>query len=511
MIVLFVSLLLVSALSGEAAAAPDKKWSRDLRGWLEHLKAEGELKEITAKITPDGEVQEIARQMSARKGPAVLFTDIAGHEKTWCKRLFVGSMNTFGKVSLALGLPKKTPPPVMVERIRKTMSNPVQPKIVQTGPVKKNVIKAGIDLNKIPVPMWHPGDGGRYINSWSGAVTKDPDTGEYNVGCYRGMIAGKDTIVSLLLRSQHWGQHFVKYCARGEKMPVAFVYGGDPTFMIAAGSPVTTTGKWGEYEWMGAMRGEPVPLVKCETVDLYVPANAEIVIEGHVLCDPGAKVREGPFKEASGQYAQPAKRPVMKVSCITYRDDPIFAGSATGLAPVLEEQFVPAVFGLTSVLKNHLENSGLPFVDLTLFPFFAVKIKKMWQGHPIQVAYSLMGHKSSNLPFKMLVVVDDNVNIYNPKSVMRAINNNVDPAEDVHVMPVDNLIFDAAMAEKDTNIEEYGGSLGNKLFIDATVNWKRHPKRKEWGGARVQPAEPAPKADVEKVKKRWSEYGFGEY
>lgn len=494
-------------LEGQGAApGPEGKWLRDLRDWIERLRAVDELKVVSVKVTPDGEIQEIARQMSARKGPAVLFTNISGHEKTWCQKLFVGSMNTFGKVSVALGLPKDAPPPVIVEKIRETMRKPTPPKIVDTGPVKDNIIKTGIDLNKIPVPMWHPGDGGRYINTWHGVVTKDPETGALNVGCYRGMIKDKDTIVSLLIRSQQWGQHFVRYSKRGEKMPVAFVYGGDPTFMIAAGSPVTTSGKWAEYDWMGTMQGEPVPLVLCETVDLYVPANAEIIIEGHVL--PDALAKEGPFKEASGQYAKQAMRPVMKVSCITHRNDPIFTGSATGLAPILEEQFIPAIFGLTAVLKNHLDNSGLPFTDLTLFPFFAVKIQKMWQGHPLQVAYAILGHKSSNLPFKMLVVVDDNVNIYDPNEVIRAINNNVDPAEDVHVLPVHNLIFDAAMAEKDTDIEEYGASLGNKLFIDATVNWKRHPRQKEWGGARMQPAEPAPAADVEKVKKRWAEYGF---
>jgi UbiD family decarboxylase len=240
---LVISLFLVWAFAGETIAASEKRWSRDLRGWMECLKAEGELKTVEAKVTPDGEIQEIARQMSARKGPAVLFTNIAGHEKTWCTKLIVGSQNTFSKVSLALGLPKNTPLPVLIKKLRETLQNPVPPIIVDTGPVKQNIIKTGIDLNKIPVPIWHPGDGGRYINTWQGVVTKDPETGVLNVGIYRGMIAGKDTITSLLIRSQHWGQHFVKYSKKGEKMPVAFIYGTDPTFMIAAGSPETTSGK----------------------------------------------------------------------------------------------------------------------------------------------------------------------------------------------------------------------------------------------------------------------------
>ena len=129
--------------------------------------------------------------------------------------------------------------------------------MIETGPVKENVIREGVDLNEIPVPWWHPQDGGRYINMWHGVVTRDPESGEYNLGCYRGHIVDKDKIVSLLVRSQHWGRQFEKYRERGEDMPVAFVYGMDPTMMIAAGSPVTTCGEWGEYEWIGAMMGNP--------------------------------------------------------------------------------------------------------------------------------------------------------------------------------------------------------------------------------------------------------------
>jgi UbiD family decarboxylase len=487
------------------------RWSRDLRGWLECLEAENELKVVQSAVTPDGEVQEIARQMSARQGPAILFTNVVGHEETWCSKLFVGALNTFGKVSLALGLPKETPLPVTLEKMRETLRNPVQPILVDTGPVKENIISSGIDLNQIPVPWWHPQDGGRYINMWHGVVTRDPESDEYNLGCYRGHIVDKDKIVSLLVRSQHWGRQFEKYRERGEDMPVAFVYGIHPAMMIAAGSPVTTCGAWGEYEWIGAMMGEPLPVVKCETVDLHVPASAEIVIEGHILRDPVTYAMEGPLKEASGRYSEPAMMPVMKVGCITHRDDPIYTGSASGLAPVLEEQLVTIAAGTTAILKNHLQNAGIPILDLTLAPFFAVSIKKMWEGHPMQVAYTLLGHKSSNLPVKMLVVVEEDVNIYDPVEINRAINNNVDPAEDVHVLPVNNLIFDVATSKENSNIEAHGGVLGSKLFIDATAKWRRHPRQERWGGARIAPVEPPPSEDVEKVKNRWNEYGFGEY
>jgi 4-hydroxy-3-polyprenylbenzoate decarboxylase len=468
----------------------------------------GDFKTVSAKVAPDGEIQEIARQLSATGGPAVLFDNIEGHEDTWCTKLMVASLNTFGKVARALGMPPETPMPLLAGKMQQALKNPMTPIVVETGPVKENIIKDNIDINEIPVPKWHPKDGGRYINLWHGVVTKDPDTGEHNIGCYRGQIADRDTIVSLLVKSQGWGRHYAKYCERGEDMPVAFFYGVDPTLMIAAGSPLTTNGVWGEYEWAGAMAGQSVPIVKCETHDIYVPARAEIVVEGFVSKDEKDYLQEGPFKEASAVYSVPELRPAMKVSCITHRDDPIFTGTATGTAPVLEEQFIPAIPATTAVLKNHLDNAGIPYVDLTLAPIFAVKIKKMWQGHPLQVAYTLLGHKSSNLPINMLVVVEDNVNIYEPGEVLKAINNNADPVEDVYSLPVDNQIYSVAMSDGDCNTTDYGASLGNKLFIDATVNWKRHPKKESLGGARIPPTEPPVAEDVEKVRRRWNEYGL---
>jgi UbiD family decarboxylase len=497
-------------MAKDSANAATFSWQRDLRGWLDCLESAGDLKTVSAKVTPDGEIQEIGRRMSACGGPAVLFTNIENHEESWCSKLLIGSLNTFGKAALAVGLPPHTPLPVVVAKMQETLKTPVPPAIVDNGPVKQNIITTGIDINELPVPWWHPKDGGRYINVWHGVVTKDPDTGEHNIGCYRGQIVDRETIVSLLVRSQGWGQHYEKYREKGEDMPVAFIYGVDPAIMITASAPMATSGVWGEYEWAGALAGEAIPVVKCETVDLYVPANAEIVLEGRVLSDPATFAEEGPFKEASGVYATPDMRPVMKVSCITHRDDPVFTGTATGIAPVVEEQFIPAVASTAAIMKNHLVNSGVPFTDLTLAPFFAVKIKKMWQGHPLQVAYSLFGHKSSNFPFKMLVVVEEDVNIYDPREIIRAINNNVDPARDTHVLPAHNLIFDGAMSETNGNIEEYGACLGNKLFIDATVDWKRHPRQEKLGGARVAPPEPPITEDVEKVKGRWAEYGFGD-
>ncbi len=506
----------------ETFKASPAEWSRDLRGWVDFLEEQGQLTKVTAPVSPDGEIQEIGRQMSAigmnmgqqDQAQAVLFENIEGYENTWCTKLLVGSLNTTGKLNWAIGLPFDTPTTAVIDGIIETAERDLIPPVIveaADAPVKQNIIKAAqVDLFDIPVPQWHPGDEYRYINTWHAVVTKDPDTGEVNVGTYRGGIYDKNHIVSLLVRSQHWGQHFTKWAERGEDMPIAFVYGWDPAMILCSGSPWHHPNGKSEWEWLGAIRGEAVPLVKCETVDLYVPATAEIVIEGHVLIDPETFVQEAPLKEISGGYAWPTIQPVTEVSCITHRDDPIYTGSAIGTSPVFEEQKVAFAFGGWALLKKFMQDTVPGVVDLTITPICAVKIHKMYQGHAYQVGCALFAHKTSHLPWKVWVVVEDDVNIYDTSAVMNAINSNCNPEEDIYIFRQYAGIVDAALSADGLNFEEYGSALSTRCLIDATVNWIRHPRSDVWDGARVAPVEPAPLEDFEEVKARWEEYGFGE-
>jgi len=491
----------------ETTSTKTATWSRDLRGWLEKLADEGELQVVKARVECGGEIQEIGRRMSALKGPALLLENIEGHEDTWCTKLFIGGLNSYGKIALLLGLPKDTPERAIFEKLRETLKKPIAPVTVERGPVKENILQGNVlDLNDIPVPLWHPGDCGRYINTWAAVVTRDPDTGKYNVGAYRGVVHDRNHIGVFMLPTQGWGIHYHKYKKKGEPMPVASIYGWDPSMLLAAGSPVTHIDEWG---WMGAIRGEPVSLVRCETIDLEVPSTAEIVVEGIISPDSDTYRTEGPFKEVSGRYAAPSLMPVIETTCITYRNDPVMVGSATGLTPVVEEQVLTMHSGTTAVLMNALDLNGVPGVlDLTLSPFFAVKIEKAFQGHAFQVASTIFGHKALNMRHKILVVVENEVDLNDHKAVINALNTNVDPARDIYIFPTQRNIVDTAISEKNSNYHEYGGSLSNKMLIDATCNWIAHPRREQWGGARLPPVEPPPREDVDKVTKRWSEYGF---
>ena len=210
-----------------------------------------------------------------------------------------------------------------------------------------------IDQTEFPVPQWQYLEGGRYIQTFSGVVTRDPETRVMNVGIYRGMVGHKDTAPFLLIKGgQHWGAHFAKWSARKEPMPVACVIGWDPIMPFLAGSPVVT----GVCEWdvMGAYRSEPAQLVRCETVDLEVPATAEIVLEGYISDDPASYEIEGPFGEFTGYVSDlPTPRPTMKVTCITHRCDPIFCGSLEGTRR-------PSPMASTSVSRSRNTTRGSP-------------------------------------------------------------------------------------------------------------------------------------------------------
>ena len=257
----------------------------DLRGWIAALKAAGELQEINAEVDWNIELGTIMRlAQGAGTGPALLFNNIKDYHMadSRCRRIFGNGLSSYRRVAMMLGLSPDTHPRDLVKIGRNVLNGSIPPRIVKSGPVKENVIIGkDIDLYDFPVPHWNRIDGGRYILTYGGVVTKDPTTDVMNVGIYRGMVASRDRIPILMWRAQHIGHHVTTWQNGGSaEMPIAVAIGWEPTLGFVGGTPVTKGVC--EYDVMGAIRGEPVDLVKCETVDLYVPAAAEIVIEGYL-------------------------------------------------------------------------------------------------------------------------------------------------------------------------------------------------------------------------------------
>jgi 4-hydroxy-3-polyprenylbenzoate decarboxylase len=477
--------------------------SRDLRAWLDKLETEGELLRIKAAVDLESELAEIHRRTVRQNGPALLFENIKGHRRTWCRRLFTGGLATLGRVALMLGLPKDTPQARMVALLRERFRAPVEPVMVRTGPVKQNILKGKyIDLGQLPVPLWHTMDGGRYINTWCGVVTRDPDGGRNNVGLYRASVGGPNKIHCFVNYAQHWGSLFARYQRLGKPMPVAMVYGWDPSLAFTAGLPLPVD----EYRVMGAICQEPVPLVKCETSDLLVPASAEIVVEGSISTDPATFEMEGPYGEFNGYYSPSAPAPVCRVTCITYRDNPIFRGGS-------EESMAMMGPGVTAAMWAVLEQADIPGVlDVSALPQAVVKVHKTYQGQARQVGAALWGSRLGITMMKTVVVVDDEraVDIRDPGQVQRIVNSNVEPTRGIVVYPMQTgAPTDLALAPEAREMMANGAPTGNKLLIDATVDWVTHPRLQEFGGRRLFPECNIPsQATSDLLNRRWKEYGF---
>ncbi|MBI4465415.1 MAG: UbiD family decarboxylase [Acidobacteria bacterium] len=487
----------------------------ELRTWLDRFEASGELRRIKAEVNWDREVGTIARRSFTSKGPALLFENIQGHQATACTKLATALLNKRSRLAMVLGFPPDATVRELVQYVRRKNRETIPPVEVKTGPVKDNIIRGGdVDLYQFPVPRWHFRDGGRYILTFAGIVTRDPDTGILNMGVYRGMISQRNTIPILIIASQHGGQTFTKYKQRKKPMPVAAVIGYDPIMDFLSGSPVPSGVC--EYDVMGAYRGEPLQVVRCETNDLLVPAGAEIVIEGYVDPDPKTYAMEGPFGEYTGHTSDiPAPRPLIQVECITYRDDPILRGTQEGTLPgSYNENSMMSSIQRAAIAWNILEQQGVPGVtNVHVHPVtngtnICVAINKRYEGHAKQVAAALWGSGAALYRYKHVIVVDDDIDISDYEQLDWAIAYRVNAGKDDIVVfpssfgsPIDPS---TPLAERD--VPKLGAGIWNRVLVDATRTWMYDP-RPEWDGRFPPTVHPAPE-DEALVDRRWSEYGW---
>jgi UbiD family decarboxylase len=491
----------------------------DMRQWMGLLDKEGELRRIGAEVHWDRELGAVARRVLERRGPALLFENITGYATGRCTRLFTGGLGERRRLALALGFPRDVGNAELVQYVMAKNREAIPPRVVKTGPVKEVIVTGeGIDQNDFPVPRWHHLEGGRYIHTFSGIVTRDPDTRVMNVGIYRGMIGKPDTCPMLLIKGgQHWGHHFQKYADRGEPMPVACVVGWDPIMPFLAGSPIPA----GVCEWdvMGAYRGEPAELVRCETVDLEVPATAEIVIEGVIHDDPSTWELEGPFGEYTGHVSDvPTLRPTMKVTCITHRREPILRGCLEGTLPgSYSENSVMSAVQRAGIAWNILKGAGIPGItDVYVHPItngvnIVVQVRKAYQGQPKQIAAALWGNSAAQYRYKHVFVVDDDIDPSSYEQIDWALAHRMNAGEEgLVVFPgIFGSPIDPSTPMADRDVSRLGTGLWNRVLIDATRSWK-FERRPEWGNERFPPTVRPAADDEARVRRRWAEYGLGD-
>lgn len=487
---------------------------QDLRAFLAALEQRGLLHRVKTEVDPVLEIAEITDRMckSAGGGKALFFEKVKGSAYPVVTNIF----GSFERMSLALesrtldevarrieDLLNQAPPKTFIEKISMLPKllelAKCLPKRVKTAPCQEVVETDRPDLSVFPVLKCWPGDGqptdeGRFI-TFPMVFTKDPETGRQNCGMYRIHIYNETTT------GMHWhihkdgARHYDKYMKLGRRMPAAIAVGGDPSVIYAASCPLPESVD--EMLFAGFLRKAPVEMVKCITSDIEVPANSELVIEGYL--DPGEQRIEGPFGDHTGFYSAADLYPVFHATCITHRKNLVYPATIVGKPPMedcymgkaTERIFLP----LIRLDFPEIRDINLP-MEGVFHNFALISIRKSYPGHAKKIIHGLWG-KGQMMFSKLLIVVDEDVDVQDLSYTAWRVLNNVDWKRDVVISegPLDDLDHAA-------NFPRYGAKMG----IDATRKGREEGMMRDW------PEELFMSGEIKRlVDRRWQEYGFSPY
>ncbi len=470
---------------------------KDLRDYLEVLGEKGLIKWVDKEVDKDWEISAIARVISQRppaKRHALGFRNVKGYDIPVVVGTIAASRDVY---ATALQVPGDHES--IIEKWSNALANPLKGNVIKNAPCQETVFEGGaIDLKSFPIPTWTRGkDPNPYITAPC-MITKDPETGIQNVGIYRMEVKDKNrTGVLWDLPSQHGAIHYKMWEKMDTPMPVCVALGVEPTILMAAGGKAM----YGvdELEVAGALRGEPLDLVKAKTVDLIVPATAELILEGEIA--PHYIEWEGPFGEYTGYMGGPYELPVFEIKCITHRKDPIYQALHSQMPPsessllrqIPEEanvyKHLVKDLKLTGIKDIHLPESGSSYAILW------ISMKTMYPGHSKQVLSAAWTHHPAFA--KWIVVTDDDVDIRDPFIREWILSWRVDPAKDIYTISgTSSLLLDPSTSPMDVPLWDQR-RLSSKVFIDAT-------KKFEYPQIAMPPQE-----DMEKVRGNWALYDLG--
>jgi 4-hydroxy-3-polyprenylbenzoate decarboxylase len=502
------------------------------RDFLNALEAADELIRVPQPVATELEITELAnRQMkSPNGGKALLIEKPTVNGVVSPFPLAINTMGSWKRMALSLGSPSvdaaaaelgslmKAKPPTSLRETIKLLGTAMdlrhaKPKTVKTGPCKDVIHKFDVPptrtdpwpkapamgelvnrksqiANLLTLPILHcwPLDAGRFI-TLPCVITKDPDTGERNVGMYRIQIYDDQTT------GMHWqlqkvgARHGRRYYENGTRMPVTIFLGGDPVFTFAATAPLPDG--LDEFLLAGYLRKKSVELVKCETNDLEVPANADFVIEGYV--DPKEPLREeGPFGDHTGYYTLPEPYPVFHVTAITHRKDAVYPATIVGIPPM--EDFY--IGGASVKLFLPIFKMNFPEIADIALPaegvfhnLVFVSIKKTYPMQAYKIMHGLWG-MGQMMFSKYIVVVDDDVNVHNTSEVLFRLCANTDPQRDSIFTKGPSDVLDHATSEI---------AMGSKLGIDATKKIPGEGFKRPWPP--IIKMDEAVKAKIDKLSK----------
>ena len=477
---------------------------KNLQRFIEELEASGELHRISAEVEHELEITEIADRVSKTCGPALLFERVRGFSYP----LLINAFGSYRRMQLALSCKSFDEIAVRLEsnikmRLPEGFMNKIRmlftlkeiagliPKKVKTAPCQEKIYTDGTLLDRLPVLKCWPHDGGPFI-TLPIVITKDPDTGIQNAGMYR--MQKYDNLST----GMHWQynkdgtRHFDKYKNRGRRMDVAVALGGSPAVTYAASAPLPPD--IDEFVFAGFLESRPVEIVKTKTVDLFVPAESDFIIEGYV--DPDEERLEGPFGDHTGFYSAADIYPVFHVTALTCRNNAIYPATVVGKPPMedcymakaTERIFLPMLkFIIPEIVDMELPIEGV-FHNCAL-----ISINKRYPGQAKKVINALwgLGQMAST---KFIAIFDKDINLRDSGTVVWKLLNNVDPQRDLLMSegPLDALDHSAPYP-----------NFGGKMGIDATRKTREEGMGRDWPDEIVMSQE-----IKEKVAKRWKEYGF---
>jgi UbiD family decarboxylase len=404
----------------------------DLRSFIDAAASIGEARTIE-NAHWDLEIGCLTELMAEQEGPLLLFDRITGYPKGF--RIATNVLATPKRFALALGLSPDLPKLQILKAWREKIRGlkPFPPAYVSTGPVTENVLEGDhVDLEIFPTPKWHAHDGGRYIGTGDMVITKDPDRGWINVGTYRACVAGKNRLTLWIIDHKHGKQIARKYWQAKRACPVAIVLGCEPATWTAA--PSASKDGVSEYDYAGALRGEPVEVIRAPFTGLPVPATSEIVVEGEMPSPEEDSEMEGPFGEWPGYYTHSGKECVVRVKNILHRNDPILLGNPP-LLPITERYGIPL---FAARIWDHLEQTGISDIQgiwchcHTLM--IVVSLKQRYAGHAMKALTTVAKFNTGASMYRYYVAVDDDIDPLDLKQVIWAMCTRVDPGESIEVI-----------------------------------------------------------------------------
>ena len=515
----------------------------DLREFIQHLESRGELRRISHPVSPILEMTEISDRVLRAAGPALLFERPQDQDRRWSMPVLTNLFGTPQRVAQGMGadlvdalreigrllsfLKEPEPPRGLKDAwdkfpVFKQVMN-MAPKVGNHGPCREITIPPdAVDLASLPIQHCWPGDAAPLI-TWGLVVTRGPDKPRQNLGIYRQQVIGRNQTIMRWLAHRGGALDFQEHRRKfpGLPFPVVTVLGCDPATILGAVTPVPDT--LSEYQFAGLLRGARTELVRVPGTELQVPANAEIVLEGHLQPDPDGSrtlehgcrlgwrgtelppaartgyemALEGPYGDHTGYYNEQDWFPVFTIDRITMRRDAIYHSTYTGKPP--DE---PAVLGvaLNEIFVPLLTRQFPEITDFYLPPegcsyrLAVVSMKKAYAGHAKRIMFGIWSFLRQFMYTKFIIVVDDDIDIRNWQEVIWAMTTRVDPVRDLTLVentPIDYLDFASPVS-----------GLGSKVGIDATNKWPGETSR-EWGVPISMPAEVR-----QRVDRIWQDLGI---